>query len=79
MIVVGTSATVWPAAGYISKAQLHGARVVTVNPEAEDEVQLDKLNPGDFAFGGDAAEVLPELLAPAIGVMQADGTFLKEQ
>ncbi|PHH60377.1 hypothetical protein CDD81_1815 [Ophiocordyceps australis] len=70
MIVVGTSAQVWPAAGYISKAKLHGARVAVVNPEAENEAELYKIAPGDFAFGQDAAQCLPLLLEPIIGKMQ---------
>lgn len=73
MLVVGTSAQVYPAAGYISRARLHGARIVTVNPEAEDEAELHKMQPGDFAFGEDAAECLPKLLEPAIGKLPRSG------
>lgn len=72
MLVIGTSAQVYPAAGYISRAKLHGARVVTVNPEAEDETELYKIQPGDFAFGKDATEYLPKLLEPVIGPLQND-------
>ncbi|GKT44170.1 NAD-dependent protein deacylase [Colletotrichum spaethianum] len=80
MIVVGTSAKVWPAAGYIHKAHKAGARVCTVNPEAEDGVQMLQVKPGDFAFGRDAAEVLPLLLEPVIGKMGTDGrTYTEEQ
>ncbi|KAK1505879.1 Sir2 family protein [Colletotrichum abscissum] len=78
MIVVGTSAQVWPAAGYILKAHAAGARVCTVNPEAEDEGQMGKVKKGDFAFGRDAAEVLPLLLEPVIGKMRADGRAYTE-
>ncbi|POR30907.1 NAD-dependent protein deacylase [Tolypocladium paradoxum] len=77
MLVVGTSAQVWPAAGYISKAKLHGARIATINLEAEDETELYKIQPGDFAFSKDAAECLPLLLEPVIGTMQEDGEFTK--
>ncbi len=77
MLVVGTSAQVWPAAGYISKARLHGAKIVTVNPEAEEEADLFKIPPGDFAFGQDAAVCLPRLLEPVIGKMGEDGEFKK--
>ena len=45
----------------------NGARVVVVNPEAEDASELYKLRPGDFAFGRDAAEWLPKMLEPVIG------------
>ncbi|KAJ6437825.1 NAD-dependent histone deacetylase, silent information regulator Sir2 [Purpureocillium lavendulum] len=78
MLVVGTSAQVWPAAGYISKARLHGARIATVNPEAEEEADVFKLPAGDFAFGQDAAVCLPQLLEPVIGKMGEDGEFKKE-
>ncbi|KAG6010903.1 hypothetical protein E4U21_002573 [Claviceps maximensis] len=67
MLVVGTSAQVYPAAGYVSRARLHGARIVNINPEAESEAELYKIQPGDFAFGQDAAESLPKLLEPIIG------------
>lgn len=72
MLVIGTSAQVWPAAGYILKAHKAGARVCTINPEAEDKEQMGKVKPGDFAFGRDAAEVLPLLLEPVIGKMGID-------
>lgn len=78
MLVVGTSAQVYPAAGYISRARLHGARIVTVNPEAEDEAELCKMQPGDFAFGEDAAECLPKLLEPALGKLQRSGEEFHE-
>ena len=78
MLVIGTSAQVWPAAGYISQAKVHGARVATINPEAEDEAEMFKVEPGDFAFGQDAAQYLPLLFEPVIGKMQADGSFQKE-
>ncbi|KAG6049384.1 hypothetical protein E4U17_006847 [Claviceps sp. LM77 group G4] len=77
MLVVGTSAQVYPAAGYIAKARLHGARIVTINPEAEDEAEMHKVRPGDFAFGADAATCLPKLLEPIIGKMKDDGDFKK--
>ncbi|KAM4063093.1 sir2 family protein [Hirsutella rhossiliensis] len=77
MLVVGTSAQVWPAAGYISQAQRCGARIATVNLEAEDEAELERIGPGDFAFGRDAAECLPLLLEPVIGRMKEDGEFEK--
>jgi NAD+-dependent protein deacetylase sirtuin 5 len=75
MLVVGTSAQVWPAAGYIGKAKGKQARVVTINPEAEDEANMYKVKPRDFAFGDDAARLLPILLEPVIGKMREDGTF----
>lgn len=67
MIVVGTSAVVAPASGYIEKARRRGAVVVNVNPTADSPEELEKLGPGDFAFAEDAAVCLPKLLAPLIG------------
>ncbi|KAF0323424.1 sir2 family histone [Colletotrichum asianum] len=75
MLVIGTSAQVWPAAGYILKAHKAGARVCTVNPEAEDKDQMPKVKPGDFVFGRDAAEVLPLLLEPVIGKTGENGRY----
>ncbi|EOO01775.1 putative nad-dependent deacetylase sirtuin-5 protein [Phaeoacremonium minimum UCRPA7] len=73
MLVVGTSAVVRPASGYIRKAQYAGAKIATINIDAEDNPK--KIRKGDFAFGGDAAELLPKLLEPVIGKIRRDGTF----
>lgn len=67
MLVVGTSAVVSPAAGYIDQARMRGAKIVHVNPDAESPEELAKLQEGDFAFAQDAAEYLPLLLEPVIG------------
>lgn len=76
MFVIGTSAQVWPAAGYISRAKALGARIVTVNPDAENEDEMFKVKPGDFAFGKDAAEYMPLLLEPVIGKLPEGGKKL---
>ncbi|KAF5025592.1 hypothetical protein F66182_2336 [Fusarium sp. NRRL 66182] len=72
MLVIGTSAQVYPAAGFISKAKGRGARVVVINPDAENEDELQRISRGDFAFGQDAAEYLPLLLEPIIGKLETD-------
>lgn len=57
LIVAGTSAQVYPAAGLIPLALRCGARVIEVNPEAtgvSDEVT--------FTLRGSAAEILPQLV-----------------
>ncbi|KAL2266198.1 hypothetical protein VTJ83DRAFT_5550 [Remersonia thermophila] len=41
--------------------------IVHINLDAEAPETLRRLGPGDFAFAGDAAEVLPRLLEPVIG------------
>lgn len=78
LLVVGTSAQVYPAAGYIDKARRRGARVVVVDPKAEDDEEIYKIKQGDFAFARDAAKALPALLEPLIGKLQEDGSFVKE-
>ncbi|KAF4122168.1 NAD-dependent protein deacetylase, SIR2 family [Geosmithia morbida] len=75
LIVVGTSAQVWPAAGYILKARRRGARIAVVDPNAES---IGSLHMGDFAFSSDAATSLPSLLEPVIGAPRPDGSFEKE-
>jgi NAD-dependent SIR2 family protein deacetylase len=77
ILVVGTSAQVWPAAGYIEKARRRGARVVVVDMNAEDPEETYKLKAGDFAFARDAAKALPVLLEPLIGKLQGDGSLQK--
>lgn len=75
MLVVGTSAQVYPAAGYINKARRRGARIVTIDPKAEEDGDITEIQKGDFSFAMDAAKALPELLRPLIGVRQDDGSF----
>jgi NAD-dependent deacetylase sirtuin 5 len=64
-IVIGTSSTVWPAAGYSELARKKGARVAVVNMDVADAKWI---RPGtDWVFIGDAATVIPELLQPVAG------------
>jgi NAD-dependent deacetylase len=55
-LVVGTSATVWPAAGLVEVAAGAGAAVIEVNPE---ETPLTPL--ADLHLEGAAGEVVPRL------------------
>lgn len=55
-IAVGTSATVYPAAGLADLARENGALIAEINPEATDMAV-------DIAIRASAAEALPELLA----------------
>lgn len=57
MLVVGTSGTVYPAAGLVGMARDAGAKVIIVNPHPSD---LDEL--ADLCLRGTAATVLPLLL-----------------
>ena len=56
LVVIGTSALVYPAAGLVEVAAGHGARVVEVNPEASALAHL-----ADVALRGPAGRVLPEV------------------
>jgi len=69
MLVIGTTATVYPAAGYIDIARKKGARVVVINMDGVDGDlgAASSLRRGDFIFEGDAAKILPEILKPIIG------------
>ncbi|CAK7274473.1 hypothetical protein SEPCBS57363_006181 [Sporothrix epigloea] len=70
MLVIGTSAEVYPAAGYIEKARRAGAVVVTLNLDAELQQGRRALGSRDFAFEGSAADLLPVLLEPLIGKLE---------
>jgi NAD-dependent SIR2 family protein deacetylase len=59
VLVVGTSAQVVPAAGYVRQARSRGAVVAVVNP---DRAAAEGLRRRDFFFEGDAAELLPVLV-----------------
>lgn len=66
VLSVGTSETVSTAQGFLWEAREKGAVYVNVNLDAETPGKLRGLDEGDFAFGGDAAEVLPKLFAPIL-------------
>jgi NAD+-dependent protein deacetylase sirtuin 5 len=64
MLVIGTAATVYPAAGYTRKAQRRGAVVAVINP---DRNARHGLGQNDFFFEGGADEFLPKLFEDVIG------------
>lgn len=66
ILVIGTSARVYPAAGYVERARANGARVAVINTDPNDEPRSGMMN-GDWFFVEDAAQILPELLKPIIG------------
>ena len=66
IMVIGTSAKVWPAAGYAEEARNKGARVCVVNMDENDQPP-GGWNEGDWFFTGDAATIVPKLLEPVIG------------
>lgn len=59
VLVVGTSAEVYPAAGLIDIARAGGAKIVIVNTEPTVASSL-----ADLELLGPSGEILPELLAP---------------
>jgi NAD-dependent deacetylase len=56
LISIGTSAVVWPAAGYPELAKRNGAFCVEINPEPSEISDLY-----ERVIRGKAGEVLPEL------------------
>ncbi|KAI4270099.1 MAG: hypothetical protein L6R38_007229 [Xanthoria sp. 2 TBL-2021] len=71
MLVVGTSATVWPAAIYIHAPRIAGARIAVFNTEEPDE-EVDpsqRLREQDWFLKGDAAAVIPDVLKEVDGVV----------
>jgi NAD-dependent deacetylase len=57
LLVIGTSAVVYPAAGLAQAAQRAGARMAVVNPEP---TALDEM--ADWVLRGPSEEILPRLL-----------------
>lgn len=70
-MVIGTTAQVYPAAGYVTKARNKGARVAVINVDGGDLGAAGNLGTGDFLFEGNAADILPEILKPVIGELEA--------
>jgi NAD-dependent SIR2 family protein deacetylase len=64
-LVIGTSAQVYPAAGYVHKARMQGARIAVCNMDPRDTP--GKLSCDDWFFSGDAGVVVPEILKSVIG------------
>ncbi len=62
LVVVGTSAVVYPAAGLVQRAAAAGAAVIEVNPEASALAHL-----ADVELRGPAGELLPRLDALLVG------------
>ena len=63
ILVIGTSAKVYPAAAYIDKAREKGARVAVVNMDRADTPGgRNGLAKGDWFFEGDASVIVPRIL-----------------
>ena len=66
IMVIGTSARVYPAAGYVQRARAKGAKVAVVNTDVNDAPDGGMMK-GDWFFVGDAGVVVPEMLRPVVG------------
>ena len=70
IMVIGTTAAVYPAAGYVNQARMNGARVAVINMDGNDLGSVGSLRKGDFLFEGGAGKILPEILKPIIGELK---------
>ena len=66
ILVIGTGAKVYPAAGYVDRARSKGARVAVINMDRNDRPS-GGLMTKDWFFEGDAGVIIPEILKPVIG------------
>ena len=69
IMVIGTSASVYPAAAYVDDAREKGARVAVINAARADE-PAGGLDENDWFFEGDAAQILPHILKSIIGEVE---------
>lgn len=68
ILVIGTSARVFPAAGYVDLARQKGARIAVINLDRADVPgQSSELGEDDWFFEGDAGVIVPMILQPIIG------------
>jgi NAD-dependent SIR2 family protein deacetylase len=65
MLIVGTSARIWPATELVDRARNQGARIAVFNTELDEE-QREQLRPQDWLFLGDPAVTLPVLLGAGV-------------
>ena len=66
ILVIGTSAKVYPAAEYVDIARAKGAKVAVINMNADD-IPANGLEEGDWFFEGDAGIIVPDILKSVIG------------
>jgi NAD-dependent deacetylase sirtuin 5 len=71
ILVIGTSAKVYPAASYVDLAREKGARVAIINMDKND-IPAGGLYKQDWFFQGDAAQIVPELLKSVIGEVRME-------
>ena len=66
ILVIGTSAKVYPAAAYVDRARAKGSRVAVVNMDRGD-APASGISDQDWFFQGDAADIVPEMLKGVVG------------
>jgi NAD-dependent deacetylase sirtuin 5 len=71
ILVIGTSAKVYPAAAYVDLARHKGARVAIINMDTND-IPAGGLYDRDWFFQGDAAQIVPEILKSVIGEVKME-------
>jgi hypothetical protein len=69
-LVIGTTASVYPAASYVQVARKKGAKVAVVNVDSKELGSAGSFREGDFLFEGNAARILPEILKPVVGGLE---------
>ncbi|EPE04839.1 sir2 family histone [Ophiostoma piceae UAMH 11346] len=69
LLVVGTTAELSSALGFIDDAREAGAVVATITLDVESLQSLEYVDEDDLAFVGSAADLLPLLLEPVIGML----------
>lgn len=65
ILVIGTSGTVYPANSYVDRVRYKGGKVAIFNTDIEQDI-VDGKEKDVWGFKGDAAKLLPEMLAPVI-------------
>ena len=70
VLVVGTAAEVWPAAGFVVQARKQGAALAVANTDTDNLGTARALKHGDFVFIGDSANLLPKLFEPLTGPIE---------
>lgn len=65
ILVIGTSGTVYPANSYVDRVRFKGGKVAVFNTDIEQLVLAGKQK-DTWGFKGDAAELLPIVLAPLL-------------
>jgi NAD+-dependent protein deacetylase sirtuin 5 len=72
MLVIGTTAEVYPAARYIERARQKGARIAVINMDSENLGATGSLREEDWMFEGDAGAIVPEIFRTVIGDLKIE-------